>query len=158
MTPYEKNDTLIFQNVHSLDLDTTIITDKEVYHPSFQPIARSNIPHTARIWYYNKQNEYNDVKQMLEMYKDDPNEPAFPLIKYLGISIWVEDAELSKFRENLSITNKEFKNVYIFGLSEYSTGQEKHMHELQTIFWDQEYGLIKYITYNQQTWERINFD
>jgi hypothetical protein len=158
---YNENDTLIFQETISLKKDTTIITRKEVYHPVFQPIARDFlIPHTANLFYLNKKysNIDNREYRLIEMYKDKDNVDAKPWINYLGLSIDVSNYLLEYNFVNLFLTNNYFNQVYIFTKNKHINHRESQDLEPQTLYWDREYGIIKYETFEGKVWERINFE
>lgn len=157
---YNENDTLIFQETISLTKDTTIIKKKEVYHSGYQPIAMDNLnPHTFHLWYWNK--KYADMEspdaQLIEMYKDKNNVPASPWINYLGFSYDVNSGLLESGNITLSITDKSFSKVYFFEKKKHRLHREEQNNEPQKLYWDKQYGIIKYITYDGEVWERVNY-
>lgn len=157
---YSENDTLVFQETASLEKDTTIITKKDIYHPGYQPIARGGlIPHSADLWYWNKEYSHMDNRdaRLLEMYKDDDHIPAKPWINYLGFSFNVGAASLEFNEVDLSLLNKSFRKVYIFAKDKHRLHREEQNRNPQILYWDKEYGIIKYEDYDGNAWERINW-
>ena len=153
---YEENDTLVFQEPISTIKDTTIILKKEIYRASYQPIAREAlIPHTAKIWYWNKKYSDNKVPEamLMEMYKDN-NKPASPWINYLGFSFDVSTKALEPSKVELS-NGKIFNQVYI--LDEVKKASHQKETQPYKLYWDKKYGIIKYETYGGEVWERINW-
>ncbi|MEK6153601.1 hypothetical protein WIW50_10095 [Flavobacteriaceae bacterium 3-367] len=160
MDVYNEKDTLIFQEVATLKRDTTIITKKEIYHPGFQPIARDGlIPHSADLWYWNQKHSNLDYPnaRLLEMYKDDDNIPSKPWVTYLGFSFDVSGEVLEFNNVSLSLTNKNFSKVYIFESKKHRLHREEQNRNPQILYWDKEYGIIKYEDYDGNVWERINW-
>ena len=158
---YNENDTLVFQETISLMKDTTIIKKKELYHAEYQPIARGNlIPHTFHLWYWNK--EYAEMEypnaQLIEMYKDKNNTPASPWINYLGFSYDISRDLLDSDNVTLSITGKSFSEVYFLEKEKHRLHREDQNKEPQKLYWDKQYGIIKYITYSGEIWERVNYN
>lgn len=155
---YNEGDILIFQELEFSELDTTLITRKEIYHPGYQPMARENIPHTARLFYKNKKYTSPDFDaEMIEMYKNESDEEAKPIISYLGGSFFTEDYSLDFSKMNLNITTKEFNNVYIFSNIKHKRHTKDQDANPQVLYWDKYHGIIKYITYEGKVWERINW-
>ncbi|MET1260680.1 hypothetical protein ABV409_15135 [Flagellimonas sp. DF-77] len=152
---YVEGDVLIFQNIDNLKKDTVTIVKKEVYHPKYDWIQNDKYqPQVARIW---SKDENNQLSELLEIWKTNPDDKAFPSIKYKNSTFITRfsDFEMSHIQ---SIGNKSFESVYVFNKElNRHFNMEKHRNRPQSLYWDKEYGIIKYVTFNGEIWERINW-
>ena len=159
---YEENDTLIFQEVNSLILDTTIIVNKTIRHTGYNPIARDKNEHFADLTYKNKKyakypHLMNEGANMIEMYKNGSNTQAKPWLSYLGFSYNIEKCDLDYKEIHLSLSDNTFNQVYVFSVKKHSRHRKEQNTEPQSIFWDLGNGIIKYQTYEGKIWERVNW-
>lgn len=68
---YQPGDTLIFESKHG-DLDTTLVTEKKVFHAEYNPIELHGKyqPQIGQIWYFNRNTPYiNDGKELVYLEK-----------------------------------------------------------------------------------------
>lgn len=52
---------------------------------------------------------------------------------------------------------KTFNEVIIQSIGRHPRHKPEDDFKPQTLYWDKEYGIVKYITYNGEVWERINW-
>ncbi|MEK6153607.1 hypothetical protein WIW50_10125 [Flavobacteriaceae bacterium 3-367] len=156
---YKENDVLIFKNLISKELDTLFIVKKEVYHPDYDWFRHSEyIPHTAHLFYENKKYKKLDhPAELLEIYKRKPDKEARPLIKYLGSTFFTEEFTLVFSEVTLETIQKSFDEVYTFRNAKQKNHRKGQDANPQVLFWDKEYGIIKYVTYEGDIWERVNW-
>jgi hypothetical protein len=144
---YNKNDTLIFKSDKG-EFDTSIIIKKELFYPKYNPIEESGtyLSQWGVIWYKNKNLEYHpDGYRLVTIEKKSPNE-TFLNINYLYSSILILNIK--------SGTIEKYKQGKIY---EFDTYNEKgKSYQPKKIFWHEKYGIIKYVTHGNVTWERIN--
>lgn len=147
---YEMNDTIIFQSLASNKKDTSVIVSKRIYH-EYDPLRHDNIIHCVNVDYKNKQ--YNSA--ILFGYCKGDNFKTSINLSYLRSDFKFDnDKELNT--EVLSKVNRSFNSVYILNYErlKFHPGTDD---DPEYLFWDIKYGIIKYITFNGEIWERINF-
>ena len=59
-------------------------------------------------------------------------------------------------RVDLNLADKSFKNVVVYYKEKDKRHKSKDDFKPQKIYWDIQYGIIKYETYKGEVWERIN--
>lgn len=157
---YQKNDTLIFQELNSLQKDTSIITKKEIYHDDYDWFRHDGtVIQIGYIRYKNKMNIHlNGNAKMIEMYKRKKDKPSFPVIIYLGSSFFMANSDLKLYKTSLDLVPMQFEEVYIFEKKSRKYITESNSYMPQTLYWDKSYGIIKYVTYGGKVWERINWE
>jgi hypothetical protein len=155
LDPYEKNDILIFQNSNTSKILSIKITDEKLYHKEYNPISSDLKEQIIRIYY--KVNESNYEGQLLEMYKR-PDEFATPIISFLKSSFFVNRNQLEFNKLALNSTDRSFEEVYKFHKEiDNHFSENRHKTLPQTLYWDKEFGIIKYVTYEGDIWELIEF-
>lgn len=155
LEPYNEGDTIIFQSSNG-DRDTSWIVQKVIYHANCNPIASHGTHkyHTGRIFYQNSTKNYKSGgKGLLRISKyTDRTELS---IFYLGFRFILADI---KTRLSYSqLTNVELVsdgNIYFFS----DKLPLAKPNDIQYLYWHKEYGIIKYITYDEVEWKRINLD
>jgi len=156
--PFKEGDTLVFQNIETLEENVILITKKEVYHPDYDWLQHDKYqPNVARIWYRNK-NDLDTVSiELLELWKKTPKDEAIPSIKF-NSSIFLK-TELEQNLERVKLNNNvSFDVVSVFTkIRNKYYDERRHSKNPQTLYWDKDQGIIKYITYEGEIWERINW-
>ncbi len=155
LEPYNEGDTIIFQTSNG-DRDTSWIVQKVIYHANCNPIASHGTHkyHTGRIFYQNSTKNYKSGgKELLSIAKyTDRTELS---IFYLGNIFLLNDID-TRFSYS-QLTNAELLsdgNIYLF------TGKHPlaRSNDIKYLYWNKDYGIIKYITYDEVVWKRINLD
>ena len=157
---YKENDILIFQEIITKKLDTTIIVERELYHPKYDWFSHNfTIPHTFHLYY--KNDIYKKSKgfkpEMIEMYKLKTKEKTYPSIQYLGQIFWINQNDLSFNTLQLELTKKRFEKVYVLHNKKHRLHKPIDDYKPQALYWDKEYGIIRYETFGGEIWERINW-
>ena len=155
---YKKNDTIIFQNLFTKDKDTTIITNKKKYRNYEPMIDMEVIFHHADIEYKNKniKNPYRpETAFMFSLSKSSYN-PVNPLeFEYLYSDFYLDNnAETQSITLFLSDRNIENAYLLIYNKPQFSGANENSPNIL---YWDVNYGIVKYITFKGDIWERTNW-
>jgi hypothetical protein len=143
---YNAGDTLIFRSVNG-DQDTTHIINKSVYYPQYIPgeVHGKYLPQHGILEYKNKGLEYHEKgNDLVFIIKQDPGETRL-FIDYLYATVIITDlgpATLEKYRKG---------NLFEFDTyhPKAAPGQPKK------IFWDEDRGIIRYITHADVVWERV---
>jgi hypothetical protein len=155
---YNKNDTIIFQNLTSKIKDTTIIINKQKYH-SYEPMVNTKyIYHYANIEYKN-----NSIKNpnsahtafMFTLCKTDYSSLNPINFNYLN-SYFKLDEKTEKQTITLFLSNKKIDNAYflVYDKPKFSSATEDSPNIL---YWDMNFGIVKYITFKGEIWERVNW-
>lgn len=157
---YDEGDTLVFKNTKTKQTDTSIIIKKHKYHV-FQYLANSDYKHhLADLIYSNKTLPKADGKNqhyMIALSKSTPEQVVNQSISYLNSDFLFEE-NMSFLKERLSITNKSFDKVYKLSYNEENPfGRKINGSNPEFLYWDDDYGIIKYITFDGAIWERINW-
>jgi hypothetical protein len=148
ITVYKQNDTLIYKSSQGV-LDTSYIVKSEAYYPEYIPIEVHDkyLPHSAVVLYKNKNLEHKpDGNQLIYMVKKYPDKQVRVFINYLSSGFIILDLannEIEKYKSG---------KIYEFGT--YHSKAESW--QPKKIFWHEDYGIIKYITHDDEVWERIN--
>ncbi|MCZ8297762.1 hypothetical protein [Flavobacterium sp.] len=158
---YNVKDTLIFQSLSTQIKDTSIIVSKELYH-DYDWFRHDKKGHCMDLTYYNKKYKYADYNRKTETMffycKRDfyDKNPYYLGLTYLRSSFKIDSTTVIKDLEILSLSNKSFKNVYELKCRrmKYHGGTDD---DPEILYWDKKYGIIKYITFNGEIWERINW-
>ncbi|WP_291138592.1 hypothetical protein [Flavobacterium sp. UBA7663] len=155
---YKKNDTIIFQNLFTKDKDTTIITNKKKYRNYEPMIDMEVIFHHADIEYKNKniKNPYRpETAYMYSLCKSSYNPVNALEFEYLYSDFYLDNnAETQSI--TLFLSDKKIENAYllIYNKPQFSGANENSPNIL---YWDVNYGIVKYITFKGDIWERINW-
>ena len=147
MNVYNEKESLILKSVKG-DFDTSIIVKKEMYYPQYNPIESDGkyLPQFGVVWYKNKKLEYNpDGDKLIYLIKETPHK-VFLEISYLYSDILVLNLN--------SGTIEKYKHGKVYEFDIYDSRSKPW--QPKKIFWDKDYGVIKYITHNNIVWERIN--
>jgi len=144
---YTEGDTLIFKS-DTGEYDTSIIIKKEVYHPDYNPVEVSKLkPHYGVVWYKNKNLEYHpDGDRLVDLMKKSADEVSLT-INYLYSTVLVlnlNNGGIKKYKQG---------DVYVFDTDHPKADSPRP----KQIFWDKKYGIIKYVTHGNVTWQRIGF-
>lgn len=158
---YNEGEILIFQNIVTKATDTTRITIKEIYHPDYDWFRHDGYqPQIAKIWYKNKKLKYGVDNQdiLIGKEKRKPDDEIGYGISYLYSTFFSNESDLKLNTVTLDSVPKTFNQVYIFTKKKGKHFKEdKHNWKPRTLYWDKEFGIIKYITYDGEVWERINW-
>ncbi|GAA0554029.1 hypothetical protein [Chitinophaga japonensis] len=148
INPYNEGDTIIFRSDKG-NLDTSIIVKKELFYPPYNPIEVHDkyLPQWGVIYYVNKHLKYHPSGyRMVTIEKKHPNNETSLSIDYqYGGDLF------------LNITTgsiEKYKQGKVYEFDTYSSKAPPN--QPRTIFWHEDYGIIKYVTHGGAVWERIN--
>lgn len=157
---YEKGDTLEFKNIKTKKTDTSVVIRKESFH-DWQLFANSKYRTSiAVVQYSNETLPTVDGKNQHYMFSLSKTKPTSILnysVSYLNSDfLFKEDIPLQS--ESLFLTQKSFTSVYKLSYNEKNPfGRKKNDNNPEFLYWDVDYGIIKYITFSGEVWERINW-
>ena len=99
------------------------------------------------VLYKNKNLEYKpEGNQLIYMVKKYPDKQVRVFINYLSSGFII-----------LDLTNNEIEKYKSGKIYEFATYHSKAKSwQPKKIFWHEDYGIVKYITHNDEVWERIN--
>lgn len=156
---YKVKDSLIFQSLSTQKKDTSIIISKRIY--------------TDRDWFRNVNQEIRDLRYSNHIFKNplyynnssnlfandkirDSINHKF-VCSYLRSKFLVDDKTIIKDLVTLTLLKKDFNNVYelVYKRPKFHGGTDD---DPEILYWDKKYGIIKYITFNGEIWERVNWD
>ncbi len=139
---YKVGDILVFKNVQSNKVKQYKISKINKYHTRVELMAGSKSFHTVDIF-------INNGKEFMTFTKIDKE-----IILFFQGSRFHElnNYKLYDKKLNLSLSNNKFENI-IEIKSSYNTDDTSPI----IIYWDKEFGIIKYETKNGEIWERTNF-
>ncbi len=155
LIPYNEGDTIIFQSANG-DLDTSWIVQKVIYHASCNPIASHGTHqyHTGRIFYQNSTKNYKSGgKQLISIakYTDRTNLAIF----YLGNGFILNDIETQlSYSQSTDVELLSGGDVYLFTHTIPLVKPDR----IKYLYWHKDHGIIKYITYDEVEWKRINLE
>lgn len=154
---YKNGDILVFQNTRTKEKDTSFITKKEIYHNNYDWIRHDGYqPHQAKVWYKNKRLSYGLEGDgiIISSEKRKPDDKGYLGISYLRSSFYLEKEDFKKSSAiTLKLVPKSFTKVNI----PESNFKSKKGFSPKILYWDRDYGIIKYETYGGDIWERINW-
>lgn len=157
---YDTNDTLIFQNLATQKNDTSIIVSKRIYH-EYDWLRHDNKVHCVNIDYRNNKYKYPDYVEKSERmfgYCIGRNVPTYSIsFTYLKSSFKIFNDTETKDLVNLTLSHKNFNNVYelVYKRPKFHGGTDD---DPEILYWDKKYGIIKYITFKGEIWERVNWN
>lgn len=171
---YNVHDKLVFQNVATKETDTSIITKKEVYHENYDWLRHDGYqPHYAEVRYKNSRLKYGEDNQdvLIGMGKRKPDEGDGFGVSYLYSQFFFQeldelDLRFYRIKEydlntlhtiTLESITKTFNKVLIQSRGKHPKHKPKDDFKPQKLYWDKDYGIIKYETYGRDVWERINW-
>lgn len=154
---YKDGDILVFQNTNTKEKDTSFITKKEIYHDNYDWFRHDGYqPHQAKVWYKNKKLRYGleGDDTIISSEKRKPDDKDWLGISYLRSSFYMEKEDLKRTSTiTLKLVPKTFTKVYI----PKPNFKSKKGFSPKVLYWDRDYGIIKYETYGGDVWERINW-
>lgn len=157
---YNTNDVLIYQNLTTKNKDTSIIVSKRIYH-EYDWLRHDNKVHCVNINYKNSKYRYPNYQEksetMFNYCKGEPSQSAYYIdFTYLNSNFKLNNTTETKSLETLTLSQKSFNNVYelVYKRPKFHGGQ---VDDPEILYWDRKYGIIKYITFNGEIWERINW-
>lgn len=157
---FEVGDKLIFENTETRESDTSRITAKEIYHEDYDWFRHDSYqPQIAEIRYTNKKLIYNINQEggLIARKKRTPNDKIEFAITFL-YSLFTFRNELEVLDKlDLNLTDKSFEDVIVYYKEKDKRHNAKDDFKPQKIYWDKDYGIIKYETYDGEVWERINW-
>lgn len=159
---YNVKDTLIFQSLSTQIKDTSIIISKELYH-DYDWLRHSYKAENMSLRYTNKiflnKLYFEDSESMFSERKTFPNKGfnTGHSCKYLRSSFVLDNTTETKDLVTLTLSQKSFNNVYelVYKRMKFHGGKDD---DPEILYWDKKYGIIKYITFNGEIWERVNWD
>jgi hypothetical protein len=158
---YKKGDLLVFQNIATGQRDTTLISIRQVYHDYDWFLHSEFSHHRARLGYENNkvENVAGSKDRQGDMFfinKQNKNDTSPLAVSYLYSRFILNDTISSQV--TLKLTSNDFEQVYCMSdeRKKFRFNSIKS-NEPDTLFWDAKYGIIKYVAYNGDVWERINW-
>lgn len=152
---YNAGDTLIFQSEYG-NLDTTWIVEKSIGYPE---CASPNIhdiylPQYGKIYYFNTMFENTQSNPMM-ISMNKYSYATTLTISYLNSTLLFADIYSSgSLRCDKLIWEFREGDIYIFDASHPNAKQN----EPKTLYWQEDHGIVKYITHDGVEWKRINLD
>lgn len=158
---YKVNDTLVFQSLKNNSKDTSVIVYKNLRR-HYNPIVSAYNEQCMNITYINKRFKYLDYQVKNETLvfdcktNVDAERPFYLYLTYLRSDFRIDTAIENRDLVTLTLSHKSFKNVYQskYQRLKFHSGTDD---DPEILYWDQEYGIIKYITFNGEVWERVNW-
>lgn len=144
---YNVNDTLIFKS-QTGEFDTSIIIKKDFFYPEYNPIEQHGkyLPQWGVVWYKNKGLEYHPSgDRLITIEKKRPKET------FLSINFLYSDVLVLNLNNN---TIEKYKQGKVYEFDTYHP--KARPQQPKKIFWDEDHGIVKYITHDDVIWERIN--
>ncbi|SEP22909.1 hypothetical protein SAMN05444671_4649 [Flavobacterium sp. CF108] len=150
---YNENDLLIYQSLLDKKKDTSIIISKRIYHEN-DLFRHENKVHCVNINYINNKQKYS----MFGYCKGESDESKYHIdFSYLNSNFKLNNDTETKDLEILTLSQKSFNNVYklVYKRAKFHEGTDN---DPEIVYWDKKYGIIKYITFNGEIWERVNWN
>jgi hypothetical protein len=157
---YDIGDELVFKNVGTGETDTSTITAKEIYHEDYDWYRHDGYqPQIAQVRYRNEKLVYDENREsgLIAREKRKTNEELEFTITYLYSLFTSRDKQEALNKVALNSIDKTFIDVTVFSKKRNPRHKPKDDFKPQTLYWDKEYGIIKYETYGGEVWERINW-
>jgi hypothetical protein len=145
---YREGDTLVFKSDKG-EFDTTTIVKKEIFYPEYNPIESNGhfLPQWGVVWYKNKHLTYHpDGDQMVTIIKKRPSAETFLSVDYLYSGVIYVNITKD------SINRVKKGKIYEFDAS----NPRAKLAQPKTIYWHEDFGIIKYVTYDGTVWTRLN--
>lgn len=158
---YNINDTLIFQCLQTQKKDTSIIEYKSLNY-QYNPIIDTKRTQCMNITYVNNRYKYLEYQTKTETFMFDcksdfrDKNQDYSGLTYLRSNFKIDNTTIIKSIETLILSKKSFNNVHEL------TYKRMKFHgsrddEPELLYWDKKHGIIKYITFNGEIWERVNW-
>ena len=155
--PYEKGDTIIFQSKRG-EFDTIYILEKKIWYSDYnwpEQHGKYN-PQLGNLYYYNSKVPYIDQgKSLIEMYKNDPKEPADVTFNFYNSIFFLKEDNfhfIGSFKSHLGIV---YKDVFRISKIEEQTTSSRNNNKPSVLYWSKSFGLIRYETYSNEIWELL---
>lgn len=155
---YNEKDVLVFQNLITKKKDTSTIVSKRIYTDSdkFRNVNQEimDLRYTNNL--FKNSTYYQNSSNMFAEHQPYPNKDYKFACSYLKSIFKFNDNTKILDKENLALTKKSFNSVYelIYERPKFHDGTDDSPEKL---YWDKKYGIIKYITFKGEVWERINW-
>jgi hypothetical protein len=130
-------------------LDTSIIVKTETFYADYNPIESDDNywPQWGVVWYKNKHLTYNpDGDRMVTLTKKHPKDKTYLSIDYLYSDFLIPNLTTG------SLQKLKKDDVYKFVLYD----DRNKPWQIDTMYWHEDFGIIKYATHDGSTWNRIN--
>jgi hypothetical protein len=158
---FNVNDELIFQSLQTQKKDTSIITYKNLNY-QYNPIVAEKRTQCMNVTYSNNRYKYADYQSKTETLifdcKSDviDKNPYYLGLTYLRSSFKIDSTTVIKDFETLTLSQKSFNNVYelTYKRMKFHGGKDD---DPEILYWDKQHGIIKYITFKGEVWERVNW-
>jgi len=158
---YNTDDVLIYQSLTTQKKDSSIIVSKRIYH-EYDWLRHDNKVHCVNINYKNSKYKYPDYQEksepMFGYCVGEPSQSRYYIdFTYLKSNFKLNNTTETKDLETLTLSQKSFNNVYelVYKRPKFHGGTDD---DPEILYWDKKYGIIKYITFNGEIWERVNWD
>jgi len=159
---YDINDTVSF--ICSSNIDTFIITNKYLLNTGWKPIEidrpSSGIynPIKGSLWIYSNKfrspiNNMSPEKEFISIYKSNPQESLSVTISFSNFNTWFQTDTLKINFDSIRINNKYYYDVFCFFRQIEPYELEKN--DIICIYWNKNFGLLRYDENNGQKWELI---
>lgn len=159
---YNKNDMLIFMNLQTRDKDTSVIIEKRIYY-DWQLFAYSKyITPFAVLKYSNiklpKRWNANNEQYLILLHKSKPySDVVTQSVTYLSSNFLFNEGVILN-NESLVLSGKVFPKVYELRYNEMDPlGYRRNDNSPEILYWSTGYGIIKYVSFKGEVWERINW-
>lgn len=153
---YNANDTLIFQSLSTKKKDTSIVISKRIYtdadwfrniNQEIMDLRYTNNLFKNTLYYENSSNLFNNFY---------PNSISEFSCFYLRSTFKLDNATKKKDYVDLTLSKQNFNDVYelVYKRAKFYEGKDD---DPEILYWDKKNGIIKYVTFNGEVWERINW-
>ncbi|MCZ8297398.1 MAG: hypothetical protein O9297_09305 [Flavobacterium sp.] len=152
---YKVNDIIIFQSLKTQQKDTSIIAYKSLNY-QYNPIVADKRTQCMNVTYTNNKYSNNKNKTETLIFDCKDNNQYVLGLTYLKSNFKFDNTSVIKELETLSLYSKSFKNVHELKCKrmKFHGGTDD---DPETLYWDKQYGIIKYITFKGEVWERVNW-
>jgi hypothetical protein len=155
---YNVKDSLIFQSLSTQKKDTSIVISKRIY--------------TDKDWFRNVNQEIMDLRYTNNIFKNSTyyenssnmfvnhhpysNKEYKYACSYLKSDFYLQNDTETKDLVTLTLSQKSFNNVYelVYKRPKFHGGTDDNP---EILYWDKKYGIIKYITFRGEVWEKVNW-
>ncbi|KAF2519344.1 hypothetical protein E0W68_03055 [Flavobacterium salilacus subsp. salilacus] len=156
---YKVKDSLVFQSLSTQKKDTSIIISKRIYTDRdwFRSVNQEimDLRYTNNI--FKNPTYYENSSNMFSNHYPNSNKEYKYACSYLRSSFYFNSYTETIDLVTLTLSQKNFNNVYelVYKRPKFHGGKDD---DPETLYWDKQYGIIKYITFNGEVWEKINWD
>ena len=151
---YKYGEEIIFKS-NLNNFDTFTVIEKRDFHTDCNPLETSSTKYHVLSVDMNEQrcHDSNYCNVTISLTKHKQRETADLFIRVLGLeySSKIQNNQLELTQLTLSTSNKTYDSCYIFQSGSLANSYGNNY--LSVFFWNQKYGLIKYISSNNESFE-----